>query len=134
MEIVNHLIGQESNTLSHLRNLIGSVQKYETSGRIQESNYANASPRGVYYYTTLALSLLHFTFQEASFAFVATGFIKASTFKNNPGRYKERFKQSRMALAFISGTGLEVMLESYGLDYDAEKLRTLFYEKFHVIT
>lgn len=39
---------------------------------------------------------------------------------------------SKQAFAFISGTGLEVMLEEYGIGYDAEAIRTQFYQKFHI--
>lgn len=39
---------------------------------------------------------------------------------------------SKQAFAFISGTGLEIMLEEYGLDYDAEKIRENFNQKFHI--
>lgn len=43
-------------------------------------------------------------------------------------------ENSRQAFAFISGTGFELMIEKYALDYDADKIRTVFYEKFHVKT
>ena len=33
---------------------------------------------------------------------------------------------------FVSGTGLEVMIENMGLDYDAQILRDYFFHKYHV--
>lgn len=42
------------------------------------------------------------------------------------------YKTSQQAFAFLQGTGLEVMIQEYGLAYDAENIRSLFYEKFHV--
>lgn len=39
---------------------------------------------------------------------------------------------SRQAFAFISGSGFELMIEQYHLDYDADKIRSAFYEKFHI--
>lgn len=41
-------------------------------------------------------------------------------------------ENSRQAFVFISGTGLEILLEEYGLGYDADQIRTTFYEKFHI--
>ena len=39
---------------------------------------------------------------------------------------------SRQALAFIRGTGLEVMIQKYGMDYNADSLREIFYGQFHI--
>ena len=36
------------------------------------------------------------------------------------------------AFAFICGTGLEVMLEEYGLDYNADAIREFFYQRFNI--
>mgnify|MGYP001617392596 FL=1 len=43
-----------------------------------------------------------------------------------------KLESSKQALAFISGTGLDILLQEYGLDYNADSLRRLFYQTFHV--
>ena len=39
---------------------------------------------------------------------------------------------SKQALAFVMGTGLDVMLQCYGIEYDPDDLRETFYKLFHV--
>lgn len=42
------------------------------------------------------------------------------------------YENSRQAFLFITGTGLEIMLENYCLGYDAQNIREIFYKKFHI--
>ena len=43
-----------------------------------------------------------------------------------------KLESSRQALSFIGGTGLDILLQEYGLDYNADNLRRVFYQTFHV--
>jgi len=61
---------------------------------------------------TLGLSSLYQEFKSAHL------FYKGSKY------YHKRASDS---LAFIQGTGLEIMLETYGLMYDADHLRNVFF-------
>jgi hypothetical protein len=46
------------------------------------------------------------------------------------GTSKTMGKIQSESYAFIRGTGLEVTLERFGLDYDAEELRRVFFQLF----
>jgi len=98
-----------------------------TSTKTQESNakYVEANARGYYFYDTLALSLITNTFVEASYMFTHTG-------GSLPKRHKQYLEASKQAYAFISGTGLEIMIQAYNMDYDADMLRDMFYAKFKI--
>lgn len=51
---------------------------------------------------------------------------------NKPGLVKQ--EQYQEAYLFIQGTGLDIVIENYGLDYNAESLREGFNQIFHVKT
>lgn len=74
--------------------------------------------------------ILETTLEEAAYMFVHTD--GKSTGKRALRHKRELMTVSSTALVFISGTGLELMLEAYNLAYDADNLRTLFYARFHV--
>lgn len=71
---------------------------------------------------TIGLSIIYQEFKTAYFIY------------DTPNR-KNRFGSSRPgvlsnaseSLAFIQGTGLEIVLDMYGLMYDATKLRNVFF-------
>jgi len=73
----------------------------------------------------LASSLLKHTIIEAAYAFV-----------NTTGKLTKQkrimIETSKQALAFISGTGLDIMLQTYGIEYDPDELRESFYAIFHI--
>jgi len=41
-------------------------------------------------------------------------------------------RTSQQALAFIAGTGLDIMIQEYEMDYDADSIRENFFQIFHV--
>jgi hypothetical protein len=50
----------------------------------------------------------------------------------NTNYYKARVhNESQRCFAFVRGTGLEFVINTYHLDYDAEKLKDAFYATFH---
>lgn len=120
-----HLTGSESNSLTQLRDAIGKLHRSETSTVTQELRLVEANGRGFFSYTQIAKSILQNALVEAAYMFVHTD-----------GRLSREkltaLEASKQAFVFISGTGLEIMLEEYGLDYDAEKIRENFYQKFHI--
>ena len=61
-------------------------------------------------------------FEEASLQFVTT----------NQHLGVKSAKASEQAFAFISGTGLDLMIHFYHLDLDPSLLRSAFFRKFHV--
>ncbi len=69
--------------------------------------------------------MLNHTLFEASYAFIHTNGKMTKEHLAKIGTSKEAF-------AFISGTGFDIMLEEYGLDYDADAIREFFYQRFHV--
>lgn len=81
-------------------------------------------------YNTLAIAILACTFQEAAFLFIHTNNVP----KTRKGQYLRSMSEeaSKEAFAFINGTGFELMIKYYHLDYDADRLREAFYEKFHI--
>jgi len=92
----------------------------------RESNYLQASPSkvGAYAYDTLVLEVVYNLFREAAVQFV----------KTNGSIGKNELKRSHSAMMFIAGTKLDMMLEVYHLDLDADALRRTFYRKFHIAT
>lgn len=100
---------------------------HQSSGFTETRGFSlvEANGRGFFSYTQIAKSVLENTLVEAAYMFVHTN--------GKLTREKLQFlENSRQAFAFISGTGFELMIEKYSLDYDAEKIRTIFYEKFHI--
>lgn len=67
-------------------------------------------------YLHLGLQIL-----DHQFRYAALGLINEST----KPRHAKRIKQ---AVCFIEGTSLELTLETFGMDLDAERLRDAFYE------
>ena len=71
--------------------------------------------------TTMGLATIMLAFQEASMMYTLTNGYFGS----------KNMKIASQAIAFIQGTGLEITLKVYGLDYDANQLRSTFYYTFH---
>ena len=115
--------GTESNSLTAVRSQIhGFKQSVGSSGGTQTFNVVEANPQGGYSYILLVDSILQDTFVEASYMFIHT----------NGHVDKRDMSLSRKAYAFITGTGLEIMLQSYGGEYNADELRATFYQIFHI--
>ena len=111
-----------SNSLEELRRHISSLQASTTCTSIQHSRLAKVDHRNELIMTTIGLACIMNAFQEASMLYTYTN-----------GYFGEKkTKLARQALAFIQGTGLEVTLISYGLDYNANQLRSTFFRVFHV--
>lgn len=71
---------------------------------------------------TIGLAAVLGAFQEASMFYTMTN-----------GYFGEKNKRiATKALAFIQGTGLDITIRAYGLNYDADQLRSVFYQTFHV--
>lgn len=72
--------------------------------------------------TTMALSIICHTFIEASYMYTGTS-----------GRAQNPYTSSKIAreaFAFIQGTGLEVTIQRFDLDLNADELREGFYAIF----
>ena len=107
--------------------MIGNVHQFQSSGQTQASNYTllRQSHRGVIYHTTLALSIVAETLLDASYYFLNTS-------QHPSSRQRRKFTESQEAIAFIRGTGLELIIDFYHLDFDPDTLRDKFYEYFKV--
>ena len=74
------------------------------------------------FYTTIGLCTISKAFQEAAMLYTWTnGYL---------GKKNEKIAYD--ALAFIQGTGLEIMIRVYSLELDADQLRDRFFKTFHV--
>ena len=64
--------------------------------------------------------------------FVQASYIFGNRHDANAGGYthKQRMQIGQVALAFISGTGLDIMIEYYRMDYNAEEIRNQFFGIF----
>ena len=69
---------------------------------------------------TLGMTILENAFKTASFLFTRSNSVSEKKLEE----YKEN-------LAFIQGTGLEIMLDTYHIVYDANKLRNGFFTIFN---
>ena len=74
--------------------------------------------------TTLGMCAISEAFKEAAMLYTWT----------NGYLGKKNLKIAQEALAFIQGTGLEITITTYRLDYNANHLRETFYRTFHVKT
>lgn len=126
----NPLIEQESATLTQLRSLIGGLHQSNGSGKTPDYPVYQVNHKNLVTVTTMALAALHDALRWASYMYVMTN--------NHPSndrslkRHAHKLCFSKEAFAFIAGTGLDVMIESYGLAYDAEEIRASFYNMFHI--
>ena len=110
-------------SLSHARSLInGLARESETSTVTRQVRFYAVPSNQVSQYDTLILQVVEQTLRDASIQFV----------KTNGHIGKNELKRSNEAFAFISGTGLEMMVQFYHLDLDPGYLRYKFYSRFHV--
>ena len=116
------LQGTESNTLSRLREYLGSVQASKTCISIQVSSVVSVDHRNMLILNTIGACALVETFKEAAMLYTWT----------NGYLGKKNYKIAHEALAFIQSTGLEIMIQTYRLDFDAQQLRDTFFRTFHV--
>ena len=111
-----------SNSLEELRRHISSLQASTTCTSIQHSRLASLNHNNEILMNTIGMACILNAFQEASMLYTYTN-----------GYFGEKkTKLAQQALAFIQGTGLEVTLISYGLEYNANELRSTFFRVFHV--
>lgn len=117
-------LGHASSMLSAARSSIGSAHRFLASTSIQ-TTVVSIDHRNEYMFTTFGLEAILAAFKEAAYAYTHTG------------GYSEYDSRSKIAVAwrakaFIQGTGLEIALRTYNLDYDADHLRSTFFRIFHV--
>ncbi len=64
---------------------------------------------------------------------VADAFKEASMYYTHTNGYfgAKKMKVASEALAFIQGTSLDIVIQTFGLNYDAQELRLTFFRKFH---
>ena len=67
-------------------------------------------------------------------AAIASAFQEAAMFYTYTNGYfgHKKIKVASQALAFIQGTGLDICIKVYGLDYNPNELRQVFFRTFHV--
>ena len=80
----------------------------------------------------VANRLIENLFIEASFMFTHTNGLNVDWNARQAKDYSRQLNASQQAFAFIRGTGLDIMVQSYGIDYDVDELRYYFYKRFHV--
>lgn len=78
-----------------------------------------------YMISTIGMSVIAESFRSAAYLFISSGFRISSS-----GCLKQKVKDARESLAFISGTGLDIVIQEFNLDYDPDKLRNGFYTIF----
>ena len=79
---------------------------------------------------TLGLSILTETLKSAAFYMSNTLHHVNQCTKFYTSHFNSEMKEGSECLAFIQGTGLELILERYCLDYNPDKLRDKF---FHIM-
>lgn len=113
--------GTALNSVTAARNLLGQEQRFHTSISIQ-ATAVSVDKNNVLIYTTLGLGAIVSALKDAAMFYTHTnGYFSRS-----------QRTLARQALTFIQGTGLEIAIRAYGLDYDAEEIRLNFYRTFHV--
>ena len=74
---------------------------------------------------TLGMSVLVETFRSA--AFYLNNSDKPLGRLVDPRHFRGDLREGKESLAFINGTGLEVVIHSYYLDFNADRLRSCFF-------
>ena len=83
--------------------------------------------RNLLFMATAALTMLCQTLLEASLLFTSTAQpVGKNAFRQN--------SLSRKAYMFIQGTGLDIVIEAYGIDYNPKELRDSFNKIFKATT
>jgi len=76
---------------------------------------------------TIGMSILCETIKTAGYMFIHSGVVSKRSHSS-----KTMMNESKDCFAFIQGTGLELLMEDYGIGYDADNLRITFYNEFHL--
>ena len=76
----------------------------------------------VMFMNTLGLSILVDALKSSAYFLNGSNGIKIRRYNYSVGS---------SSVAFIQGTGLELMLQTYHMEYDADELRTNFFSLFH---
>src|SRR5437773_297584 len=106
----------ESNTLLHVRSLISGCQQgfgISTEARLVAS-FCSTDYRNLVIMATMGLAVICNSLKEASVVFNGNS-----------------SKTAARAMAFIQGTGLEVTIQTFELDLNANQIRAEFYRIFH---
>lgn len=80
--------------------------------------------RNVLIMTTMALAIICNSLRDASYLF--------GTSSINVRNHRDKFALATEAYAFIQGTGLEITIQRFSLDLNADNIRFNFYRIFHV--
>lgn len=124
--MMENYLNTGSGSLSQLRESLGSLHRSTTYGVTQEVKVYVKSPHQLQSLAVIANCVIESTFREASYMFINTTNLQ----KFNPQLYKA----SSQAFVFISGTGLDQMIEYYQMEYDPNELREKFFMMFKVKT
>lgn len=84
----------------------------------------SASLMNLAFINTLGLQVLTQTFKSAAFYIRNIDYL--CTWKQ-PKHFRSYMKEGSSCLAFINGSGLDIMLEQYALAYDSDELRDGFF-------
>ena len=116
-----HLESPDVNSLSALRQSIGQLQLSATCIRIQ-TTVISVDRNNVLMFKSLGIGAISQAFEDASILYTHTN------------HYCSRSQKwlATNAIHFIQGTGLEIHIKQYELDYDADVLRNTFFRIFNV--
>jgi hypothetical protein len=111
-----------SNTLTHARELIGSVHPLRTYTRIQtyEVKLVQTDYRNLLMMTTLGMQVIKQALQDAAYYVTHT----SGTFN------RKAMTASYEAYMFVQGTGLEMVIQKFAIDLNAEVLKEEFNKIF----
>lgn len=123
--MMDGLQSQESNMLSLARNAIGNVHQSNTCTRIQNSQVFEVDARNILIMTTMALAIICNCLKDASYLFATSSI--------NVRNHRDKFSLATEAYAFIQGTGLEVTIQRFELDLNADRIRYEFTKVFGTI-
>ena len=126
MKITNYSIDIEYGSLTKARDLIGSALQSEGSGKTLDWQVVQANHKKFAFCDTLVLAVLVDTFRSAAY------WLQYQRENYLPERRKGEIESFRQAYALVSGTGLEKMITMLQINYDANLLRTHFYQIFAI--
>ena len=93
------------------------------------SAYANSNGKTnaekYYIISTIGMSIIADALESASYLFISSSFKIAKS-----GCLQHKVSEGEKSFAFISGTGLDIIIQEFELDLDPEKIRNGFYTIF----
>ena len=121
--MMNDSLGMAFGSVTQARNQIGGCL-HQSNGctETQSFNLLQVDARNILIMTTMALAIICNSLRDASYLFATSSI--------NVRNHRDKFTLATEAYAFIQGTGLEITIQRFSLDLNANGIRYEFNKLF----